>query len=187
MCSDFLNACIRLLGIKEKSTNQKKWQHSLRPKLYMAVYICSKPVMRSWCMQCLFLPGFGFAASSIRKSNCGPQRHIRLSVKHWEVCWRHLLCCSPGPTHETWLKCQKVLAWVKLFDVTPSPRWRRLKYCMVMQLHVLFFNFHSCLLWQISELGVECSGMRKRFNMRSHLQNSGCWSQHMCESNSLRC
>lgn len=64
--------------------------------------------MRSWCMQCLFLPGVSSSASSIRQSNCGPcRRHIRLSAKSWEVFWRHLLCCSPGPTHEAWLKCQK--------------------------------------------------------------------------------
>lgn len=132
--------------------------------------MCSKPVMRSWCMQCLFLPGLG----SIRQSNCGPRGHIRLSGKHWEVFWRHLLCCSLGPTHEAALKCQKALAWVKLFDVVPSPRWRRLKYCMVMQLHVLFFNFCSCLLWQMSDLGFECSGMRKWFNIRSHVDVGQC-------------
>lgn len=148
----------------------------------------NEPVMRTWCMQCLFLPGLPSAASSIRQSNCGPHLHIRLSLKHWEVFWRHLLCCSLGPMHETWTKCQKELAWVKLFDVMPSLRWRRFRNCMVVQLHVLFFtSSYSCLLWQMSELGFECTGMRKWFNMRSHVQKSGCWLQHMRESNSLCC
>lgn len=131
----------------------------------------------------LFLLGFGSAASFIRPSNCGPHRHIRLSVKHWEVCWRHLLGCSQGPTHAAWLQCQKVLARVKLFDVMPSPRWGGLKYCMVMQLHVPFLNFYSCLLWQMSELGFECWGMRKWINMRS--QSRTCVGAAICAVISL--
>lgn len=87
-----------------RTEEQAQIRNSLGP-LYDSVY-CRKPVMRSWCMQCLFLLGFGSSASSIR-SNCGPHRHIRLSVTHWEVCWRHLLCCSP-----------KAHAW----DLTQGPK-----------------------------------------------------------------
>ena len=66
-----------------------------------------------------------------RQRSSGPPRHIRLSEEHRAVSWRHLLRCSPGPTHEARTWGQKAPGRVKVFDVTPSPRWRRLKHSRV--------------------------------------------------------
>lgn len=111
-------------------------------------------------------------ALAIRQSDCGPRLRIRLSLKLWEVFWRHLLRWSLGPLHETRTKCQKELAWVKLFEVGPWTRWRRFKYCVLVQLRVLSFTFYSSVLWQMSELGFESPGMKKCFSVRSHVHKS---------------
>lgn len=130
--------------------------------------MCSEPVMRSWCMPCLFLPGFDSSWSSIR-SGCGPHRHIRLSVKRREVCRRHLLRCSPRPAHDDWPPRQEsVKKKAKVIRYSPVAAVQKIKNsCMVMQLRVLPFNSHSRLLWQMSDLEFKRSAVTKRFNMRS--------------------
>lgn len=79
--------------------------------------------MRSRCTLCLFLPGFDSFMVVHHKWRWAP-RHIRLSVKHWEVCRRHLLCCSPRPPRP---RANKVPVPVKLFDPVRPPTCRKLK------------------------------------------------------------
>lgn len=114
--------------------------------------MCTKSVMSSWCVYFFFF---------IRD----------LTLLHWspgEV--------TTGPTDtsdsptetlgelsgdtcsavlKTWTKSQKVQASsVNSFDAMPLPRSIRGKDWMLMQLHDPFFNFHSCVLWQMSDSGL---------------------------------
>lgn len=141
MCSDFLNAGCW--------TYRKKVQIRKIDNIAWGLIFIWHSVYVQWASNEILMyavsvcPAWDLALQPrpLDKVTAGPTDTSDCQWNTGRIFWRHLLRCSLGAIHKAWLKCQKALAWVKLFDVMPSPRWRRLKYCMVMQLHVLFLLF----------------------------------------------
>lgn len=161
MCSDFLIVCSGLFDIQKN-----KYKSETARGLYMTVCIYMQKASNEVLMYAVSVSPVDLALQSHPSEvTVGP---IDTSDCQWNIGRFTGDTCSAAPRGPRMRPDPRAQKSAGLSEVIiPLPRCRRLKYCMVMQLHVLLFNFYSCLLWQMSELEFECLGMRKWFSMRS--------------------